>query len=82
MGYVGCAQCYEDLKNKLLPLIGNMQKGVRHIGKQPKGFIPRTEDMAERKVLEKKLRQAIEGEHFEEAAKIRDQLRALQGESN
>jgi protein arginine kinase activator len=78
-GQLGCAHCYEGLKKKLLPLIENMQKGVRHIGKRPKGFILRTNDVSQRKVLEGKLRQAIEGEHFEEAAKIRDQLRSFHG---
>jgi protein-arginine kinase activator protein McsA len=62
-----------------------MQKGLKHMGKRPKSFTlvgKVGNDVAQRKVLEEKLRQAIEGEHFEEAARIRDQLRSLQGENN
>ncbi|MDR1907119.1 MAG: UvrB/UvrC motif-containing protein [Puniceicoccales bacterium] len=78
MGRLGCSQCYEYLGEQLLPLIDNMQKGLKHIGKQPKGFVVHEEKNLTKEMLERELRQAIEAERFEEAAKIRDQLRSLQ----
>jgi protein arginine kinase activator len=81
-GYLGCAQCYEHLGEQLLPLIENMQKKLHHRGKRPKGFAVGEEKDLTRESLEKELRQAIEAEHFEEAAKIRDQLRLLQNGNN
>jgi protein arginine kinase activator len=81
-GYLGCAHCYEYLGEQLLPLIENMQKKLHHRGKRPKGFAVGEEIDLTRESLEKELRQAIEAEHFEEAAKIRDQLRSLQNGNN
>jgi protein arginine kinase activator len=81
-GYLGCAHCYECLGEQLLPLIENMQKKLHHRGKRPKGFAVGEEKDLARESLEKELRQAIEAEHFEEAAKIRDQLRSLQNGNN
>jgi protein arginine kinase activator len=78
---VGCPQCYESLREKLLPLIENMQKNLEHIGKQPKGFIIGAKKALTKESLEEKLQRAIEGERFEEAAKIRDKLRSLKNEN-
>ncbi|MDR1434795.1 MAG: UvrB/UvrC motif-containing protein [Puniceicoccales bacterium] len=81
-GNLGCPQCYENLKEKLLPIIQNMQKSLKHRGKQPKGFVTNPKKNSQKISLEEKLRRAIEGEHFEEAAKIRDQLRLLSENGN
>jgi protein arginine kinase activator len=77
-GYLGCAHCYEYLDKQLLPLIENMQKSLHHMGKRPKGVIVSNEKDSTKEALEDQLRQAIGAEHFEEAARVRDQLRALQ----
>ncbi|MDR3317270.1 MAG: UvrB/UvrC motif-containing protein [Puniceicoccales bacterium] len=77
-GNLGCPQCYDYLEEKLLPLIENMQKSLVHIGKQPKGVVIDTQKVLTKELLEEKLQQAIEREHFEEAAQIRDKLRSLQ----
>ncbi|MDR2812666.1 MAG: UvrB/UvrC motif-containing protein [Puniceicoccales bacterium] len=77
-GCLGCFQCYEHLSRQLLHLIENMQKGLHHIGKRPKGFTIHGDKNLTKESLEEQLWQAIKAEHFEEAAKIRDQLRLLQ----
>ncbi|MDR1590695.1 MAG: UvrB/UvrC motif-containing protein [Puniceicoccales bacterium] len=82
MGYLGCAQCYEHLGKQLLPLIENMQKSLQHVGKRPKGFVVCEEKNLTKESLEEKLQQAIVAEQFEEAARIRDQLRVLQNEND
>jgi protein arginine kinase activator len=81
-GYLGCAQCYKHLQEKLLPLIKDMQKSLKHVGKRPRGFTSESPSISQREVLEERLRQAIETENFEEAVKIRDQLRLLFQDEN
>ncbi|MDR1303444.1 MAG: UvrB/UvrC motif-containing protein [Puniceicoccales bacterium] len=81
-GNLGCPQCYESLREKLLPLIENMQKNLDHIGKQPKCFTVHAKKTLTQESLEEKLRLAIEGERFEEAARIRDALRSLKLDEN
>ncbi|MDR0417824.1 MAG: UvrB/UvrC motif-containing protein [Puniceicoccales bacterium] len=79
-GYLGCAQCYEDLRGDLLPLLENMQKFLKHIGKSPKKFGPIVKKSTAKKSTDqvsllKQLQKAIDEERFEDAVKIRDQLR-------
>jgi protein arginine kinase activator len=81
-GNLGCFQCYENFKEKLLPVMKNMQKSLKHRGKQPKGFVTNPPKNSQKSALEEKLREAIKGEDFEEAAKIRDQLRLLSEDGN
>jgi protein arginine kinase activator len=80
-GQLGCPQCYESLQEKLLPLIKNIQKNWNHIGKQPRCFTVSGKKALTRESLEEKLRLAIEGERFEEAARLRDKLRSLKDEN-
>jgi protein arginine kinase activator len=75
-GNVGCPRCYECFDKQLLPLIERMQKSLQHMGKRPKNFSMPVEKNLTKESLEKKLQRAIELEDFEEAAKIRDQLRS------
>jgi protein arginine kinase activator len=52
-----------------------MHKGTRHVGKVPEA-LRQGRDMADRlKLLQKKLSKAIEGEDFEEAAILRDEIK-------
>jgi protein arginine kinase activator len=54
-----------------------MHKGTRHTGKSPEA-LRRSRDNAERfKLLQKKLAKAVEAEDFEQAAKVRDELKNL-----
>ena len=54
-----------------------MHKGTRHTGKSPEA-LRQSRDNAERlKALQKKLAKAIESEDFEQAAKVRDELKQV-----
>ena len=58
-------------------LLKTMHKGTRHAGKSPEA-LRQSRDNAERlKSLQKKLAKAIESEDFEQAAKVRDELKDL-----
>ncbi len=54
-----------------------MHKGTRHVGKTPEA-LRATRDNADRlKTLQKKLMKAIESEHFEDAAHLRDEINQI-----
>ena len=82
-GRLGCGRCYVTFKQFLMPLLKRIHSAVRHIGKAPSNIeraapaaVPRDEQL--RKVLER----AIKLEEYEEAAKIRDQIKELEKKEN
>lgn len=83
-GKFGCAHCYESFRKQLGTCIKKIQGYDTHIGKAPKGFVSKTDkivsELTEIEKLSIKLQQAIEKEEFEEAAKLRDSIRALKKE--
>lgn len=79
-GRVGCAECYEVFADSLRSLVKAMHAGISHCGKIPAGATARRIIAEENSALEERLRDAILGERYEEAAKIRDELEALNGE--
>ena len=80
-GVVGCPKCYEAFQQPMKSCIKNIQGAIKHTGKIPKGFQSEAEQlvhsMSEVDILSIQLQQAIEKEEFEEAAKLRDQIREL-----
>jgi protein arginine kinase activator len=77
-GRLGCPQCYESLKGQLQSLLRRMHGSTRHKGKAPKIKIRKEISAAERiKELRKYLERAIKLEEYEEAARIRDEIRML-----
>ncbi len=70
---LGCAQCYTTLRQALLPLLRSMHNGMSHRGKLPSGA-PLDTKLQE---LQSRLREAVAGQRFEEAALWRDRIRAL-----
>ena len=89
MGRFGCAQCYEAFKRALYPLLKRIHGTDRHIGNQPRKLPGKKPKMAaavpkpksEARLLEElraRLAKAIASEEFEEAAVLRDKIRALE----
>ena len=78
-GRLGCAQCYRDFAEQLKPLLQRVHGRVQHAGRKPASYAPDPASLLNEKVL--KLRQqmdeAVALENFEEAARLRDELRAL-----
>ena len=76
-GRLGCPECYQVFADGLAGLLKTMHKGTRHTGKSPEA-LRLSRDRAERlKALQKKLARAIESENFEQAARLRDELKEL-----
>jgi protein arginine kinase activator len=78
MGRLGCPNCYETFKEQLSPLLRKIHGSDRHTGKLPvKKTAPRGKGTL-LSDLKTKLEKAIELEEFEEAARLRDQIKALE----
>lgn len=78
IGRLGCSECYTSFRRYLGPLLKRIHGANKHIGKSPSKI---TGDLKERIGLEdlrNKLQEAIEVEQFEEAAKLRDQIKELE----
>lgn len=85
IGRLGCGACYTTFRRYLIPLLKRIHGSNQHLGKVPVKLIKKTRkkepvrsssnDLTE---LRQRMQKAIETEAFEEAAKIRDQIRALE----
>lgn len=86
-GKVGCANCYDKFKSRLLPVIQKIHGDSVHRGKRPGGssmvISKKSPPLAVSKITEverKKLllKKAIEEQNFEEAAVLRDEIKELE----
>ena len=76
VGRLGCAECYATFKRSLGSLLKRIHGSPIHVGKSPIRLLkPSKMAKSELVELKRKLERAIEGEEFEEAAKLRDQIR-------
>ena len=76
-GRLGCPECYKTFAEGLGGLLKTMHKGTRHVGKAPEALRASRENADRLKTLQKKLKKAIDEEHFEEAAKVRDEINQM-----
>ena len=76
-GRLGCPECYHTFAEGLSGLLKTMHKGTRHTGKAPEALRASRENADRLKTLQKKLAKAIESENFEEAARLRDEIKQL-----
>ncbi len=76
-GRLGCAKCYETFKQSLGALLKNIHGSSTHAGKVPAVAyeVDRTIIL---KKLRERLRKLVEREEFEEAARVRDEIRKLE----
>ncbi|NQU11770.1 UvrB/UvrC motif-containing protein [bacterium] len=79
-GRLGCSTCWEVFEAGLQPLLKAMHKGDRHLGKVPRKAAQTVALSAKIKELTAKLDQAVQAERYEEAAQLRDQVRALEAD--
>ncbi|MET3684062.1 protein arginine kinase activator [Alkalibacillus flavidus] len=80
-GKFGCSQCYEAFADYLDPIFKRVHSGnTEHVGKIPKRLGGDLHKRREIDQLQDDLQRKIHEENFEEAANIRDQIRALKEE--
>ncbi|HCG75216.1 MULTISPECIES: UvrB/UvrC motif-containing protein [Staphylococcus] len=82
VGKFGCANCYATFKDDIIDIVRRVQGGqFEHVGKTPQSSHKK---LAIKKQIEEKtkyLNKLIEEQNFEEAAVIRDEIKALKDES-
>jgi len=80
-GKFGCPKCYSHYQETFFAMADMFQNGAnKHVGKQPKNFLD-VEEKDRLKLLKLKMASAVEKEQYEEAARIRNQIRALEEEN-
>ena len=87
-GKFGCSNCYDTFRNKLNPILKNLQGANEHVGR--KGKVTKAELNLENKneekpnqkskidTLKENLKIAIKEERYEDAAKIRDEIKKIE----
>lgn len=79
IGRMGCLECYTTFRDGLDSLLSAMHKGTTHTGKVPKGAaVVRVETERNAAQLREQLQQAVAEERYEDAAKLKTQIAALQ----
>ena len=86
-GRLGCPECYETFETRLDPILKRIQGANRHIGR---GYrkVDHSKDLEKNKPIKKEetkleklkkdLQKAIKEERYEDAAKIRDEIKGLE----
>jgi len=93
LGRFGCENCYESFKRALYPLLKKIHGTTRHAGKEPKVMTSPTKRVGKKPIkektetekldeLKKRLDKAVKLEEFEEAAILRDKIRALENKKS
>ena len=79
VGRLGCADCYATFKRSLGSLLKRIHGSPIHVGKSPARLLkPAKIAKSELLELKRKLEKAIQDEAFEEAARVRDQIRRIE----
>ena len=74
-GRLGCPHDYEVFRVGLEPMLKRIHRARRHVGKSPRGGTMDAGLQAELVELRRKLREAVDAEAYEEAARLRDLVR-------
>jgi protein arginine kinase activator len=80
-GRVGCAQCYDTFRGELEPTLQRIHGSLEHAGKVPQAdpaVQARKERESKLEQLRTQIAQAVRDENYEEAAKLRDEIRGLE----
>lgn len=90
-GKFGCGECYNTFSDRLDAILKNLHGSYKHIGRAPKNIVKEM-DMQKEKTTTKKidekqekieklnkdLQKAIKEERYEDAAKLRDEIKKIQ----
>ncbi len=76
-GMLGCANCYQAFKTPLTALLQRVHGNTQHAGRIPGGVHNGTSIRMNIDRLKQKLQKAVADEEYEQAARLRDAIRAL-----
>lgn len=78
-GLLGCPHCYETFRQELMPVVQRSQGGrCQHMGARPQVGNAEASELDKRR---EELRAAIAREDYEQAARLRDEIRALEADA-
>jgi protein arginine kinase activator len=83
-GLFGCSRCYEAFADRLDPVFRRVQGGTRHVGRKAAALKESKEEQllqARIRELKQSLQDAVAKEAYEQAVKIRDEIRLLEKQS-
>jgi protein arginine kinase activator len=75
-GRFGCPRDYDVFAKELTPLLEKVHGAVKHVGRFPRGTEPDTAKEERLRRLRRDLAKAVKDEQYEEAARLRDEIRA------
>jgi protein arginine kinase activator len=79
-GRLGCPYDYTAFHGQLEPLILNIHGESEHVGKRPQRSATGSEKRTQLIRLRREMKEAIEGENYERASEIRDEIRRIETE--
>lgn len=77
-GRLGCPHDYVCFQKELDPLILNIHGDTAHTGKRPRRSVAGTDQQTQLIRLRREMKNAIEGEDYERASRLRDQIRQIE----
>lgn len=89
-GKVGCANCYRVFYDRLAPSLQRIHGKIRHTGKtsgsaqaQPAEAEKSPQALRQEQIeaLQKQMQEAVASQDFEQAARLRDEIKALQAQA-
>jgi len=79
IGRLGCGECYGTFESNLESIINDVHKNTQHVGKSPNTSRKTvTKKLNKLEELQEQLRVAVMKEEYENAAKLRDDIKTLQ----
>lgn len=79
-GFLGCAQCYQAFREPLEIMLKRVHGHAQHCGRVPGGQAGGVSIKLNIDHLKQQLGRAIAEEEYEEAARLRDQIRSLKSQ--
>lgn len=77
-GMAGCGRCYDSFSDEIEALAVKLHGGRRHVGKFPKDFHASRAVRHQLTQLTRDLDRAVDDERYEDAARLRDRINALE----
>lgn len=77
-GKIGCAECYKVFADELKLSIEKIHGKEKYMGKRPKRFKEKESKQEKIKALKAEMKAAVKSQEFEQAAILRDKIRALE----
>lgn len=78
-GMVGCRTCFDHFGKEIDSILEGLHRGMQHKGKVSKLDNTRARTRADLQNKRQLLRTMLKAENYEEAARLRDEIRALEG---